>query len=217
MTDPQVHFASFVTDCIKILGAVIVFAIGLQRYLKAEKWKRGEFIAAQIKDFEADRKIQLSMAMLDWSNRRLCFQSDECDKATLIKVNDALLSSALLPHTVAGGYYSDEMTIRDCIDHYLDMLMRIDNFVTTRLIKVDELRPYIKYWIKLTAGKMRGHHSDEVFVLLLNYIQEYDFEGAARLIRAFGYDPLPAHEEVERAISNALKNRWHPKDQSLLP
>ena len=97
MTEEQLRLATFITDCIKIVGALIVFGIGLQRYLKAQKWKRGEFIAAQIKEFEADSKVQLCMAMLDWNDRKLCFQSDDCEKPRLIRVSDALLASALLP------------------------------------------------------------------------------------------------------------------------
>ena len=115
------------------------------------------------------------------------------------------------------------MAIRDCIDRYLDMLMRLQTFVDSRLIKIDELGPYIRYWIKLAAGQMSGHHDPDIFVLLLNYIKEYGFagddgsEGAAKLIRAFGYDPVPARDVVEKAISEALRNRVIPKDQTMLP
>jgi hypothetical protein len=223
MTEDQLRLATFITDCIKIVGALIVFGIGLQRYLKAQKWKRGEFIAAQIKEFEADSKVQLCMAMLDWNDRKLCFQSDDCEKPRLIQVSDALLAGALLPHQAAKGYYPDEMAIRDCIDRYLDMLMRLQTFVDARLIKIDELGPYISYWIELAAGQMSGHHDADVFVLLLNYIKEYGFagadgsKGAAKLIRAFGYDPVPARDAIKNAISNALRNRPTPKDQTMLP
>jgi hypothetical protein len=213
MTDPQLTLA---TDWVKILGAVVVFGIGLQRYSQAQKWKRGEFIAAQIKDFEADRKIQLMMTMLDWSDRELYFPSDTGKDPIAIRVGDALLCSALLPHNNASGYYPNEMTIRDCVDRYLDMLMRLQNFVDAGLIKIDELRPYIKYWIELASGQLQGHHRKEVFVLLLNYIQTYSFVGAARLIRAFGYDPSPSQDAVDKAIADALKNRQHPKDQNML-
>jgi hypothetical protein len=163
------------------------------------------------------------MAMLDWNDRKLCFQSDDCEKPRLIQVSDALLAGALLPHQAAKGYYPDEMAIRDCIDRYLDMLMRLQTFVDARLIKIDELGPYISYWIELAAGQMSGHHDADVFVLLLNYIKEYGFagadgsKGAAKLIRAFGYDPVPARDAIKNAISNALRNRPTPKDQTMLP
>jgi hypothetical protein len=115
------HWLTIGTDWVKIVGAAAAFVIGLQQYRngqkdknRAEAWKRREFIAAQIKDFEDDPKIQLSMAMLDWSGRKLCFQSNDCDKPKVIEVNDPLLCAALLPHTTTGGFRPDEMIIRDC-------------------------------------------------------------------------------------------------------
>jgi hypothetical protein len=50
---------TLVTDWVKIFGALVVFFIGLQRYSKAQEWKRGEFVAAQIKSFESDEKFRL--------------------------------------------------------------------------------------------------------------------------------------------------------------
>jgi hypothetical protein len=144
---------TLLADWVKIFGALVVFFIGLQRYSKAQEWKRGEFIAAQIKSFESDRKIQIVMTMLDWNDRELNFPLETGGEIILIMVDDALLSSALLPHDAAQGYYPKEVMIRDCIDRYLDMLARLQNFVDARLIGVAELRPYMDYWIQLTAGK----------------------------------------------------------------
>ena len=56
------------TEWAKLIGAVAVFGIGLYQYAQAQKWKRREFISSQVKEFEADKKIQLSMTMLDWSD-----------------------------------------------------------------------------------------------------------------------------------------------------
>lgn len=142
MTDVLLTLA---TDWAKILGAIVVFAIGLQRYSQAQKWKRGEFIAGQIKDFEADRRIQLMMTMLDWNGRELYFPSEAGKDPVPIEVDDALLSSALLPHVAAKGYYRNEVMIRDCVDRYLDMLVRLQNFVDAGLINIEELRPYMNY------------------------------------------------------------------------
>lgn len=79
------------TEWAKILGAIMVFSIGLWQYAKAQRWKRREFIAAQVKEFESDKKIQLAMTMLDWNNRELYFPSEASDKPIALKVDTALL------------------------------------------------------------------------------------------------------------------------------
>jgi hypothetical protein len=198
-----------IVDLIKLIGAVTVFGLGLYQYVQAQRWKRREFIAAQIKEFEADEDIRLVMTMLDWTDRKLYFPSDTGADPIEVKVDDGLLCSALLPHEAAHRYYPNEVMIRDRIDRYLEMLVRLENFVEARLISIAELRPYMSYWIRLISGHMPGWHSPDVFTLLLNYIQRYGFDGAQRLIRQFGYDPVPPKAAIDEAISRAVE--WRTK------
>jgi hypothetical protein len=195
------------TEWLKIGGALVVFVVGLWQYAKAQKWKRREFIATQIKEFEADKDIQFVMTILDWTDRTLYFPSASGGENVEVKVDDQLLCSALLPHEASAGYYPNEVMIRDRIDRYLEMLVRLDNFVEAHLINVAELRPYLGYWIQLISGNMPGRHTPEVFVLLLNYIQRYSFVGAHQLITRFGYDPVPAAETVSAAINKTVEKR----------
>src|ERR1700730_12711986 len=83
------------TEWAKILGAIGVFITGLWQYTKAQRWKRREFIATQVKQFEADKKIQLAMTMLDWNNRELYFPTDIPDKSIALRVDTDLICSAL--------------------------------------------------------------------------------------------------------------------------
>lgn len=202
------------TEWAKIVGAVVVFGIGLWQYAKAQKWKRREFIATQMKEFESDEKIQLAMTMLDWNDRVLYFPSEASDKPIAVKVDDALICSALLPHQLARRYSKEEELIRDCFDRFLDMLVRLWNFVDAGLINTDELRPYIQYWIKLISTRMPNcWHEPEMFLLLLNHIQVYGFTGAALLIESFGYNPQPSEADLNKAIKVTGENRskeiWH--------
>ncbi len=81
------------------------------------------------------------MTVLDWNDRELYFPSDDGTSRTTVKVDDALLAGSLLPHEAANGYWPQEMLIRDCIDRFLDMFVRLQNFVEADLISVEELRP----------------------------------------------------------------------------
>ena len=206
-TDLKQIDLKLITEWLKILGGIVVFGLGLFQYARAQKWKRREFIASQIKDFEADIKIQLAMTMLDWNERRLYFPAKGGDGFVPILVNEALLRSSFLPHENAIRYFQNEVLIRDCFDRFFDMLVRLSDFVEADLISVDELRPYLQYWIKLISGNKRGWHSPELFILLLNHIDKYDFEKAAQLIRNFGYDPVPSKVALEEAIKKTLEMR----------
>jgi len=201
------------TEWVKILGAIGVFITGLWQYTKAQRWKRREFIATQVKQFESDKKIQLAMTMLDWNNRELYFPSDTHDKSIALRVDTDLLCSALLPHEEAQSYSQEEEMIRDCFDHFLDMLGMFWNFIDARLISKAELEPYIQYWIRLVSGEMTGWHGPQLSYLLLNYIRVYNFTGAQRLIKRLGYDPQPSQAHLADAIKATLEKRpkhtWH--------
>jgi len=160
-----------------------------------------------MREFESDKKIQLAMTMLDWTNRELYFPSEASDRPIALTVNDALLCSALLPHQCAGRYSKEEAMIRDCFDHFLDMLVMFWNFIEADLVNCDELRPYMQYWIRLVSGQVTDWHSPQVFTLLLNHIRAYGFTGAALLIKSFGYNPQPSKAAVDEAIQATLASR----------
>lgn len=206
----KLEMLNLATEWAKIVGAIVVFSIGLWQYAKAQRWKRGEFVASQVKEFKSDRKIQLAMTMLDWTDRELYFPSETSDKPIALKVDNTLLRSALLPHKDAIRYTKEEEMIRDCFDSFLDMLVMFSNFIEARLISTDELRPYMQYWIDLISGQMKNvtWHPPEFFCLLLNYIEVYDFKGAALLLKGFGYNPQPSRVAVDQAIKDTLKKRF---------
>jgi len=187
-------------ELVKIVGALVVFIVSLRQYSKAQRWKRREFIAAQIKEFEADPRNRVVMIFLDWSDRKIAFPTDDGEATVKILVTDVLLCGSLLPHGRANGFNPDEVIIRDSIDRFLESLVRFENFVEAKLIDVEELRPYLQYWIRLITGDMPDRHPAEVFQLLLNYIDQYGFDGVSRLIAHFGYSPKPDPVAVEKAI-----------------
>jgi hypothetical protein len=61
-------------DLIKIIGygaATVTFVLGLAQYIKAERWKRAEFIAKETKDFFDRPEVGCALLMIDWAQRRV--------------------------------------------------------------------------------------------------------------------------------------------------
>jgi len=166
------------TEWAKIVGALGAFGFGTYQYIRTQKWKRREFIAAQIKDFEADKQIQVVLTVLDWSDRRVAVPSKLEDKPLVVFISESLLCTSLLPHSSTCGYSPEESLIRDCFDRFLDGLDRLQTFIEAKLISIDELRPYIDYWLKAMSGQTQ-QHPPEFYALLHNYIQIYGFTRVA--------------------------------------
>jgi hypothetical protein len=80
------------------------------------------------------------------------------------------------------------------------MLVRLANFEEAGLIRIEEVRPYLDYWIRLIAGQAPSPHGPEASILLLNYIDIYNFKDAAKLIKRFGFEPLTSRATLDEAI-----------------
>src|SRR4051812_8365932 len=79
-------------------AALIAFIVGLIQYRHAQRWKRAEFVAKEIKEFKNDPAIRNALLMLDWNERYIeLFPNREDPIKRSVLVNDDLLCRALAP------------------------------------------------------------------------------------------------------------------------
>ncbi len=126
--------SAMIAEWVKIIGAGVAFWIGITRYREgltqyksAQNWKRSEFLAIQVKDFEADEKIHAVLMLLDWTS------------------------------TPPGGFSGVEASIRDAFDRFFDALGRLQNFVDLELIDGEQVDHYVGYWIESVAKVRPQH------------------------------------------------------------
>ena len=186
-----------------VLAACAAFASGLWQYAKAQRWKRAEFVAAEIKAFESDELVAKALLMLDYNRRRINLlpESYESEPANrVVSVNDADLTSALVHHSLRRpGFTPKEVVIRDCFDRLLDRLERFESYIEAGLISAKELKPYLGYWIEIIANRESKRKPQDFYTSLWSYIDEYDFHGVQRLARRFDRDITPTSEGRESA------------------
>ncbi|MDZ7646713.1 MAG: hypothetical protein U5K54_05750 [Cytophagales bacterium] len=81
-----------------MIGGLILFIIGLNRYAKAQSWKTNEFVANEMEKFNLDSKVRNAMYLLDWEERYLeLFPNRKVEKNRLVKVDRKMLCISLLP------------------------------------------------------------------------------------------------------------------------
>src|SRR5262245_17038 len=93
-------------ELVKLVGVVIgaawtmhTFRQGLAQWERAELWKRQEFVAKEIKEFESDPTVRNVFRMLDYSSRRVNLElDDKLPPQDWTKVTREVLYKALLPH-----------------------------------------------------------------------------------------------------------------------
>jgi hypothetical protein len=172
-----------------IIVGIIAFSSGLLQYMKAQKWKRAEFVANLIKEFDSQEEIQNTKLMLDWNRRDLVIHSIGFPEGRKINdFDDNLLLEALKPHTETSGFSDDQVAIRDTFDKFLDYLENFDHFIESGLVDTIEFKPYLIYWINLIGDENSGRKPIIVIKAIWKYIDYYGYKGVQMLFSRYGYD-----------------------------
>ena len=69
---------------------------------------------------------------------------------------------------------------------FLDGIERLSGHVQNGLINIEQLRPYLQYWINDIHATEKDENDAAWSAALLTYIAFYRFNGVQRLFRAFG-------------------------------
>jgi hypothetical protein len=200
-----------------LAATAVAIAFGMFQYRKAEKWKRAEFLAREMRIFFDDPDVKNVLTMIDWAPRKInLFHAKDVEPKGWPAVTRALQISALRPHTLLvqdggsdsesdGGNESagragetlaemrpsftrEEVRIRDGYDRFLDSLERFSSHLQSGLVTRQELNSYLKYWIDDMAAYTENSDDATWTCALFAYIEFYSFENVQKLFRAYGYN-----------------------------
>jgi hypothetical protein len=168
------------------IGAAIAFTIGLAQYIRAQAWKRTEWVAEEMESFFNDSRVMVALRMIDYGERRLEFYPSRGDEAArFVMVLDDDVARALEHHIAPEGknrvFTDDELTIRDLFDHLLNRLERIHSFIRTGLLGYRDVRPYLDYWaIQVVEADVTDPKVHRI-VALRHFMEIYGYHGVRRL------------------------------------
>lgn len=175
-------------------GGLLLFFIGVKRYIRDQTWKRNEFFAKEIKDFTTDVMVKNAMYILDWGARYIqLFPDKQNYEDRYVKVDRDILKKALQFHELRikeegkERFTATEVAIRDTFDHYLNYFERFYQFIEAKLLTKKELEPYLNYWINSLTVQMEESSRNVIY----HYINSYGFTGTQKLFKEFGKDIFP--------------------------
>lgn len=101
----KLTLAQIVVSFFGFIGAISAFSLAIYQYLKSARWKRMEFIANEIKEFEADPVVQNALTMIDWGRRKINLNLVSNPTEHDLKIVTRTVQwKALLPHKVKHAY-----------------------------------------------------------------------------------------------------------------
>jgi hypothetical protein len=161
---------------IPLLG-FIPFLKAIWEYIKDIKWKKSEFLAKEIKDFQNNDNVKIVFQLLDWNSRKIKLK---CGERT---ISDLDLVSALQTHDVKNKFPIHEAELRDVFDDFFDRLSTFNIYLKNGLISEKELYLYIGYYTNILTSSKRK--PEIVSKTLKNYLVYYEFTGVLDLIQRF--------------------------------
>jgi hypothetical protein len=246
-TKDRLTFAQVVVSFFGFIGAITAFSFAVFQYRKAEKWRRMEFIAREVKELESDEAIQNALLMVDWGTREINLYLIATPKhSDFVTITRGIQWRALLPHPLkqefaeyqekpqAGvvksrdaessetevegrskdlGFTVREARIRDTYDALLTRLDRLATFINADLIRENELRPFIFYWIDAMTSAAGPPQDATWRCTLLTYINFYDYSGVNELFKHYGRDISPngkVYQQIKKTVPDqVLANRLY--------
>jgi len=198
--------------------SVVAGIVALRSFRRAEKWKKAEFLAAEMKLFFENDLVRMALSLIDWGTRRIQLDPIADPSKPGVIVTREMQLSALRPHvllnlsesdsvmdgeSIAGkrAFTPDEARIRDCYDAFLDGLERVANCAKTNLIEISALRPYVGYWITDIHAPTKSKADAAYTAALLTYIKFYGFEGVLWLFSEFGCQIDPSSNAYAEFLS----------------
>ena len=228
-----IEFIKVIVSALGFGGTIAALLFAFRQYRRSEQWKKSEFVAKEIKEFESDPIVRNALLMIDWGSRQVnLFLRPDPSNDVLVEITRETQWKALLPHSLKpdcnadqaspasdaetegeknlkGQFTPVEARIRDTYDIFLDRLERFANFIISELVDANEFKPYLNYWIdSITANNNR---QDDVAwqCTLLTYIHYYNYPGVKFLFGTFGKDIKPDGELYKR-----MKNSMADKELS---
>ena len=186
------ELADVILKGLALVGTVVAFVAGLVQYSGAQRWKRSEWVAQEMRQFFGDEVVRRALLMIDWGERDITFPAETAEASPQrVRVTDAMVAGALKHHSDRPeGFKPHETAIRDTFDRFLDGLERFASFRAAKLVTADDIRPYLAYWIHHVRSAQGAADEAHRLVQLRSYIEQYGFRGVQRLFEDYMNDPL---------------------------
>ena len=86
--------------------------------------------------------------------------------------------------------------VRVIFDEFFTELSTFQHHIDAGLIKLQDIKPYLEYWIKSINGYGKVH-SDEVAAQINKFLNYFDYKAVMQLSASMGY-PYPNPEKNQR-------------------
>lgn len=185
-------------ESVLTIGALAVSAstimIGIYQYIKAQNWKKAEFVSKEIKEFYGDFDVKRALTLLDWNSNELVLKENEIDEKKKMFFTDDLIFSALAHDENKSndltGFCKEEVVIRGIFDSLFGWLVMFNSYIEAKLVTAEDLRPYLLIWIQILADTDNNRKPEKVKKQIWKYIDTNGYIILREFCSKFGFKEI---------------------------
>ncbi len=184
----------WIGDNLSLLIPTFLAAFGggfaLWRWWEDQKWRRVQYAQKLIKEFFDNKGTAEVCDILDTIDETVTLRAeDDPAKTRDIRITDGFLRGALSTFCQKLGNTDEEQHIRHLFDQFFDGLGMFQNHIEIRLIKLQDVKPYLEYWVTELSGNGKIR-SDEAAHQIRRYLDCFGYKNVVKLAEDMGY-PIP--------------------------
>jgi hypothetical protein len=187
-------------ELLALIVATIGGAFALWRWMVDQKWRRVQHAQSLVEKFLEKRNTIKAFEILDTIGDVECTSKYDAKKKETIDITDEFLIGALSTFDQKKENDESEIVIRDIFDDFFDDLSTFQGHIESGLIKLQDIRPYLEYWM----GELGGHgrvRSTDFADQVARYLNYFGFERTLTLARSMGYPFNILNSAVETRVA----------------
>jgi hypothetical protein len=179
-----------------IASAAGVFA--LWRWTIEQRWRRVQYAYGLIKEFMAKENTIKALQMLDSAREIDLFPDENLDKDRYVFVDDEIVIASLKTFDEQTSFPRREFAVRNIFDEFFTDLSAFQHHIDAKLLKLEDIRPYLEYWIKSINGYGKVYDAD-LARQINKFLVAFEYDAVIQLSYSMGY-PLVAQDANERNV-----------------
>jgi hypothetical protein len=169
-----------------LLIAIAGGGFALWRWTIDQRWRRVQYAYQLINEFMAKDNTKKALMMLDTTNYIELFPEKENPEEKLCRVNEHLIINALKTFDQQEAFDESEFAVRMIFDDFFTDLSMFQHHIDAKLIRLNDVRPYLEYWIK----SINGHgtvKSIELARQINKFLDFFEYTAIKRLSRSMNF------------------------------
>jgi hypothetical protein len=159
----------------------------LWRWMVDQKWRRVQHAQSLIKEFLDKETTIKAFEILDVAGETVEFKTGQSNATEKIEITDDLLIGALSTFDQKDKNTQQELIVRTVLDAFFEDLSIFQSHIDARLIKLEDIKPYLEYYIKELVGQGRCHASPKFGKQAAEYLTFFGYQRVITMAKNMGH------------------------------